>query len=138
MDEEDNNNKQIRETSKLAQKEYNIRYDWVKKVINKKLCNKFKFDHTNKWYIHKPVLVRETETQKILLDFEIQTDNLITARRPDKKKKKKKRTYRIEDFAFRADHSIKLKESEKRDKYFDLARELKIKTMERRRRRSLF
>ena len=33
------------------------------------------------------------------------------------------------DFAFLTDHRIKLKESEKRDKYLDFARELK-KTME--------
>ena len=37
----------------------------------------------------------------------------------------KKRTCRIEDFTVPADHRVKLKESEKRDKYFDLARELK-------------
>ena len=33
------------------------------------------------------------------------------------------------DFAFLADHRVKLKESKKRDKYLDLAKELK-KTME--------
>ena len=32
------------------------------------------------------------------------------------------------DFAVRADHRIKLKESEKSDRYFDLAREFKKKT----------
>ena len=44
-------------------------------------------------------------------------------------KKKKKRTCKIVGFAVLADHRIKLKESEKKDKYLDLARELK-KTME--------
>ena len=38
---------------------------------------------------------------------------------------KKKRTCKIGDFAVPADHRIKLKESEKKDKYFDLTRELK-------------
>ena len=38
----------------------------------------------------------------------------------------KKRTCKIIDFAVPADHRIKLKESEKNDKYLDLARELKI------------
>ena len=38
---------------------------------------------------------------------------------------KKKRTCKIVDFAVPADHRIKLKESEKKDKYLDLARELK-------------
>ena len=37
----------------------------------------------------------------------------------------KKGTYRIVDFAVFGDHSVKLKESEKKDKYLDLARELK-------------
>ena len=38
--------------------------------------------------------------------------------------KKKKRTCKIVDFAVPADHRIKLKECEKKDKYLDLAREL--------------
>ena len=37
----------------------------------------------------------------------------------------KKRTRRIVDFAVPADHKVELKESEKRDEYQDLARELK-------------
>ena len=40
-------------------------------------------------------------------------------------KKKKKKICKIVDFAFPADHRINLKESEKKDKYLDLARELK-------------
>ena len=39
--------------------------------------------------------------------------------------KKKKRTSKIVDFAVPADHRIKLKECEKKNKYIDLARELK-------------
>ena len=38
---------------------------------------------------------------------------------------KKKRICKIVDFAVPADHRIKLKECEKKDKYLDLARELK-------------
>ena len=38
---------------------------------------------------------------------------------------KKMRTYSILDFAIQANHRIKLKESKKRNKYQDLARELK-------------
>ena len=37
----------------------------------------------------------------------------------------KKRTCQIVDFVIPADHKVKLKESEKRDKYQDLVRELK-------------
>ena len=43
----------------------------------------------------------------------------------NQQKKKKKKICKIVDFAVLADHRIKLKESEKRDKYLDLARELK-------------
>ena len=41
------------------------------------------------------------------------------------KKKKKKKICKSVDFAVLADHRINLKESEKKDKYLDLARELK-------------
>ena len=85
------------------------------------------FDHTNKWYKHNPESVLENETHKLLWDFEIQTNNLILTRWPDIViivKKKKKRTYRIVDFTVPADHRVKLKESEKKDKYLDLARKL--------------
>ena len=59
----------------------------------------------------------------MLLDFEIQTDHLILARRPDLVIVNKKRTYRIVDFAVPVEHKEKQKESEKRNKYLDLARE---------------
>ena len=61
-----------------------------------------------------------------LWDFDIQTDHLILARRPDLIIiNKKKKICKIVDFAVPADHRIKLKECEKKDKYQDLARELK-------------
>ena len=78
------------------------------------LCKMFKFDHTNKWYIHNPESVLENEIHKIFWDIEIQTEHLISAWQPDlvitnnKKKKKEKKG--------------KLKESEKREKYLDFAR----------------
>ena len=50
----------------------------------------------------------------------------ILARRPDVIIiNKKKRICKIVNFAVPADHRVKLKEYEKRKKYFDLARELK-------------
>ena len=61
----------------------------------------------NKWYMHYPESVLESETHKILWDFEIQTDHLISARGPDlvivKKTKKKNNTSRIVEFADLAD-----------------------------------
>ena len=67
-----------------------------------------------------PAPVLENDTHKLLWDFNIQTDHLIPVRRQDQKKKKK-RICKIVDFAVLADHRINLKESEKKDKYLDLA-----------------
>ena len=79
--------------------------------------------------MHNPAPVLENDSHTLLWDFNIQTDHLIPARRPDliiiNKKKRKKRTCKIVDFAVPADHRIKQKECEKKDKYLDLARELK-------------
>ena len=48
----------------------------------------------SKWYMHNPAAVLENNTHKLLCDFDIQTDHLISARRPDliviKKKEKEK------------------------------------------------
>ena len=80
--------------------------------------------------MHNPAPVLENSTHKLLWDFDIHTNHLISARRPDLIIiNKKERTWKIVDFAVPADHRIKLKECEKKDKYVDLARELK-KTME--------
>ena len=73
----------ISECSKLAQREYKARHDWVGKVIHWEMCKKFKFDHTNKWYMHNPAPVLENDSHKLLWDFNIRTDHLIPARRPD-------------------------------------------------------
>ena len=51
----------ISECSKLVQKEYKTRHDWVGKVIHWKMCKKFKFDHTNKGYMYNLVPVLENE-----------------------------------------------------------------------------
>ena len=73
----------ISECTKLAQKEYKTRYDLVGKGIHWEMCKKFKFDHTNKWYMHKPASVLENDTHKLLWDFDIHTDHLISARIAD-------------------------------------------------------
>ena len=72
----------ISRCSKFAQKEYKTRHDWVGKVIHWEMCKKFKFDHTNKCYMHNPASVLENDTYKLSWNFEIQTDHLIPARRP--------------------------------------------------------
>ena len=61
------------EDSKLAQKEYKTRHNWVGKVVHREMCKKFKFDHTNKWYMQNPAPVLENYTHKHLWDFDIHT-----------------------------------------------------------------
>ena len=78
--------------------------------------------------MHNPTPVLENETPKLLWDFDVHTDPLISASRPDIiiiNNNKKKRTCKIVDVAVPADNRIKLKKCEKKDKYLDLARELK-------------
>ena len=80
--------------------------------------------------MYNPASVLENNTYKLLWDFDIHMDHLISARKPDlinkkKKKRKKKRTCKIVDFVVPADHRKKLKKCEKKDKYLDLARGLK-------------
>ena len=76
--------------------------------------------------MYNPAPVLENDSHKLLRDFNIQTDHLIPARRPDLIIiNKKKRICKIVDFAVPADHRINLKESEKKDKYLNFAREFK-------------
>ena len=75
--------------------------------------------------MHNSASLLENETHKLPWDFEIQTDHLISARRSELIISKKKRTCQIGNFAAPADHRVKLKESEKKDKYLDFGREWK-------------
>ena len=46
-------------------KEYKTKHDWVGKMTNWEMCKKFKFGHTNKWYMHNPAVVLEKDTHKL-------------------------------------------------------------------------
>ena len=81
----------ISEYSKLAQREYKTRHDWVGKVIHKELCKKFKFDHTNNWHIYNSKSVLENETQTALGFWDTNgSSNYGQTTRPSDSKKKKK------------------------------------------------
>ena len=117
----------ISECSKLAQKEYKARLDWVGKVIHGNVqeiqiwpCQQMVYAQPRtcprKWYTQTPVGLWYTNG----------SPNLGPKTRSYNNQQKKKRNcHKIVDFAIPADHRIKLKECEKRDKYLDLARELK-------------
>ena len=111
--------------SKLAQKEYKRRHDNLGQMVHWKLARKCNFEVGDKWYEHEPESVLENEDYKILLDFSIQTDHVIEARRPyfvvvDKKE----RICKITDFAVPGDSRIEGKEKDKIEKHQDLAMEL--------------
>ena len=73
------------------------RHNSMWKVIHWKLCKKLKFVHTTKGHVQKLESVLENETHQCLWDFEIDL----------------------------AENRVKIKESEKRNKYLDRAGELK-------------
>ena len=66
--------------------------------------------------MHNPYSAHKNETHKILWDFEIQTDYLISVRQPDLVIfNKKKRSCSILYQGVSAKYSVKLKESKKRN-----------------------
>ena len=82
--------------------------------------------------MHNPAPVLENDSHKLLWDFNIQTDHLIPARKPDiiiinNKKKENLQNCRL--CCPGGPQESEKKENEKKDKYLDLARELK-KTVE--------
>ena len=92
----------INKYSKLVLDKYKTRHDWVSKVIYRELCKKFKFDHMIKWYVYNPESLVENEMHKLLWDFEIQTDSLISSKQSvliiiNKKRKKKKKKEKNEN-----------------------------------------
>ena len=70
----------ISKWSKFAQKEYKSRHYWVGKVIHWKLYNMFKIDYMNMWFMHNLEYILENKKHKLLWDYEIQTDHLISAK----------------------------------------------------------
>ena len=102
------------ELSKLAQKEYKKQHDWVGKRIHWEVCNKFDIVVTEKWYEHQPQPVMENESNKILWDFRVQTDNVIEARHPDLITIDKARKHgQIIDFAVPFDSKVAGKKGKK-------------------------
>ena len=80
-DRDETINHTISRCSKLAQKEYKSRHNWVGKVIRRDMCKKLKLDHANKWHMQNPAPVLQNDTHKLLWDFDVQTDHLISARK---------------------------------------------------------
>ena len=71
--------------------------------------------------IYPQAKIRENEMHKILCDFEMQIDHQIMAKRPDRVLVNCNQL----DFVLLADHWVKIKESEKINKYLDFVRDFK-------------
>jgi hypothetical protein len=116
----------VSDCSKLAQTEHKGRHDKVATAVNWCLAKKFGFPASDQWYSHRAQPSVENEKAKLLWDFNIYTDCVIEARRPDiVLVKKETRECLVIDIAVPGDVRIEGKEDEKIDKYGDLCRELK-------------
>ena len=69
-DRDETTNHVISECSKLVQKVYKTKHNWVGIVIHWELCKKLKSDHTSKYYQHKPACPGEWDAQTSLRFWE--------------------------------------------------------------------
>ena len=114
------------ECSALAQNQYKKRHDTVAKALHWSLCKKYDLPCNNKWYEHLPEKVIENEDARLLWDYDIQTDRVIQARRPDLTLvDKTKNRVSLIDVSVPWDSRVEEKEREKIDKYQDLRLELR-------------
>ena len=115
----------ISECSALAQYQYKKRHDTVAKALHWSLCQKYEISRSEKWYEHQPEAVAENEHIKLMWDFDIRTDRVIRAHRPDITmiNKINGKVFLI-DVAIPWDTRVNEKEREKVDKYHDLKLEL--------------
>ena len=104
-EERDETVNHIRKCSKLIQKAYKTKPDWVVKVIHWELCKRLTSDH-NYQMVYLSLRIRHN----IIWDFEIQMAHLIPARRLELVLiNKKERTWHLADFAIPTDYMKKVK-----------------------------
>ena len=110
----------------LAQREYKKRHDRIASEVHWYLCKENGLEHAEKSYDHRAEEVIEDENIKILWDRNIFTDKVIEARRPDIViVKKNEQRCLVVDVAVPGDPRTSNKETEKVQKYQDLAIELR-------------
>ena len=115
----------ISECSKFAQKKHNSRYDWWDEWLTGNYARDKNLTPLKNSTCTKQNLSMKMRPIKNLGDLEIQIDHPISARRRDLVLiDKKKRTHNLVDCAIQGDN-MKMKESEKTNKYLNLAWELK-------------
>jgi hypothetical protein len=111
---------------RMANVEYVVRHDRVGALIHWALARKWNFATPDKYYHHVPEKILESHECKILWDFSIRTDKTVKSQRPDMiiVLKNEKLCF-VLDFAIPWDVRVKNKMQEKREKYEELAFELK-------------
>ena len=114
----------VSECSKLAQRDYKRRHDSVGRRVHWEVCKIYGIEVRDRWYEHDAIPLTENGRCKIIWDFNIQTDHVIQARRPDMIViNKKGNMAQVIDFAIPHDSRVGSKEIEKIEKF--LIRELR-------------
>ena len=109
----------------LAVSQYIVRHNNVARHIHWSLCIKFNLDCSESSWNHCPPSIIENDRVKLLWDFNIYTDRVISARRPDIVVINKfDNTVQLIDVSIPADRHIVSKENEKIEKYQNLRIEL--------------
>ncbi|KAJ8035681.1 hypothetical protein HOLleu_19430 [Holothuria leucospilota] len=99
----------------LAGTEYLKKHDSVAAALHLEICRHYRIPTTERQpWLHKPEAVTETEQVKVLWYFEIKTDRIVTARRPDLIViDKQEKTAKIIDVAFPLDKNVRDEEVQK-------------------------
>ena len=110
---------------KIAQTDYKGRHDRVATLIHWSLCKQYGFPRCDNWWTHQAEKVLENDDFKVLWDFSIRTDKVIEAHRPDIViVDKRSKEALLVDVAIPGDARVAIKETEKINKYQDLAIEV--------------
>ena len=111
--------------TQLAGTQYKTRHDNVAKYLHWLLCGKYDIQREHYWWRHSPYSVVENNSVKLLWDFNIFVDHVISARRPDIVViDKVSSVVTLIDVSIPADKHLTVKEEEKLSKYQDLRIEL--------------
>ena len=115
----------VSECGKMAQSEYKGRHDKVATAVHWGLAKKHGLEHSEQWYQQRAEKVSENDKIKLFWDFNVFTDRVIEARRPDIiVLNKETKECLIVDIAVPGDTRVNTKEDEKIEEYRELCREL--------------
>ena len=67
----------------MAQTDYKKIHDKLAKLVHWNMCRRYGIQYAKNWYEHNAEKVPENDKAQIPWNFNIQTDHVIQARRPD-------------------------------------------------------